>query len=84
MLMTEVYKPRKNGNYILIEKRKKHAARKRVKYALKTGKLEQLPCEYADCTEQNTEAHHHSYDEPLSVLWLCRLHHVELHKMLLV
>lgn len=82
--MTEVYKPRKPGNYILIEKRKKHAARKRVKYALKTGKLQQQACEYADCIEKNTEAHHHNYDEPLSVVWLCRPHHTELHKMLLV
>ena len=63
----------------LINQRQKSNARSSVKFALKTGKLKRLPCEYADCTIERTEAHHPDYDFPLEVLWLCRSHHLELH-----
>lgn len=58
----------------------KHAARKAVKYAWKTGRLRRLPC--AECGAKNAEAHHADYSAPLDVLWLCRKHHVQLHRRL--
>lgn len=75
----------KQIDYVLKEqsrkpKRLKHCARKKVQYALKTGRLKRLPCEIADCEYPDTHAHHPDYDEPLDVLWLCPTHHIELHK----
>lgn len=76
------YKPYKQGNYILLTKRMKQAARKLAHKAAKAGKIEKLPCEFADCTQVKVEAHHPDYSKPLEVLWLCRAHHLELHKQL--
>lgn len=73
-------RPVKPGNKWALEKRMKHAARKRLQYAVKTGKLVKADyCEYSDCTTPITEAHHPEYDKPLEVLWLCREHHLKLH-----
>lgn len=60
-------------------KRFEHKARQAVYYALKTGKLESLPCER--CGELKVEAHHWSYLEEhrLDVVWLCNKHHNEEH-----
>jgi len=57
-------------------------ARKAVSVAVKAGKLIKLPCEYADCTEIKSEAHHPNYYLQLSVVWLCHPHHMELHRYL--
>jgi len=76
----------KNGRPIIIDspilmlKRKKEAARRRVHSYVKKGSLKQLSCEYADCNILKTEAHHPDYDRPLDVLWLCKRHHTDLHK----
>lgn len=64
---------------LIMKQLQKSNARSAVKYALKTGKIKRLPCEYADCTVAKTEAHHPDYNYPLDVLWLCRSHHLELH-----
>jgi len=78
------YKPRiwTNANYIKKEKMMKHSVRKIVYRAVKSGKLKKLPCEFGSCTQVNVEAHHPDYAQPLDVLWLCRPHHLELHKYL--
>lgn len=78
------YKPRiwTNANYIKREKMMKHSVRKIALRAVKDGRLTKLPCEYADCTQAKVEAHHPDYSQPLEVLWLCRTHHLELHKYL--
>ncbi len=81
-LMAYIYKPRKPVNYILYAKRYKDSVRHRVAYALKVGQLTKLPCEYADCNILKVEAHHPDYSEPLDVIWLCRDHHLELHRHL--
>jgi len=76
------YKPYKQGNYILLTKRMKQSARKLAHKAVKDGRITKLPCEFADCTQVKVEAHHPDYSMPLEVLWLCRAHHLELHKYL--
>jgi len=49
-----------------------------VKYALRTGKLQKLPC--GVCGELEVEGHHSDYSRPLDVIWLCKEHHREIHK----
>lgn len=49
-----------------------------VARALKSGKIEPLPCFV--CGNENSNAHHPSYDLPLDVVWLCAVHHKECHK----
>lgn len=68
----------------MVTQLEKSNARASVKYCLKVGKLLRLSCEYADCTEAKTEAHHPDYNYPLDVLWLCRHHHLELHRYMKV
>lgn len=61
------------------KKRQRHCAAK-VRRALKAGRLKKLPCEV--CNDIKSVAHHPDYLEPLTILWLCRKHHAELHKYL--
>lgn len=49
----------------------------KVRDAVKNGKLLKTPCEV--CGKQESEAHHPDYSKPLSVVWLCRQHHLEIH-----
>lgn len=56
----------------------KDDARRRVRLAVRAGKLIRLPCEV--CGETKSEGHHDDYSKPLDVRWLCRAHHVEHHK----
>lgn len=37
-------------------------------------------CQYPECKNYKTEAHHHNYEKPLEVTWLCKKHHMEFHK----
>lgn len=60
------------------EARKKANARSYLKEYIKRGKVEKKPCE--KCGDSIAEAHHEDYDSPLKVIWLCRGHHLELHK----
>lgn len=54
-------------------------ARLKLNYAVKCGKVKKLPC---FCSELKVDAHHPDYSKPLDVVWLCRLHHKQLHKKL--
>lgn len=36
------------------------------------------PCEI--CHDEKTDAHHDDYEKALEVRWLCRLHHMQVHK----
>lgn len=56
----------------------KYTAHLAVRQALSSGRLEKQPCEV--CGSETVDAHHDRYDEPLSVRWLCRRHHVKLHQ----
>lgn len=60
--------------------KEKHAARKLLKHYVKTGRIDRGLCEYANCCDPNTEAHHPDYNFPLDVIWLCRNHHLEIHR----
>lgn len=57
--------------------RLKYLARTTLGNAIRDGKLFKLPCHV--CGAKKTEAHHHDYTKPLTVTWLCKRHHEELH-----
>ncbi len=49
-----------------------------VNNAVRDGRLLKMPCE--KCGNEKSEAHHDDYTRPLDVRWLCRKHHMELHR----
>lgn len=59
----------------------KNSARLKLRYAVKVGKIDKLPCEVCQTT-QDVHGHHTDYNKPLEVNWLCRKHHVEEHNKL--
>lgn len=59
------------------EKQKYHAWNA-ISTAVRYGDMEPLPCFV--CGNALTVGHHPDYDAPLDVVWLCRLHHAQLHK----
>lgn len=50
-----------------------------VNNAVVRGKLVKLACEV--CGNTKSEAHHADYSKPLDVMWLCRKHHKDVHRM---
>lgn len=56
--------------------RVERAAHAAVAKALRSGVLTRGKCW---CGSLKVEAHHPNYSEPLTVTWLCRRHHLELH-----
>jgi hypothetical protein len=48
--------------------------------ALKTGEIIRQSCQL--CGAPNSVAHHEDYDQPLTITWLCRSHHVKRHREL--
>lgn len=70
------------------ENRKKHPLTKKQKmkdiarsYAgqyLRRGKIKKKPCK--KCGSSKSQMHHPDYCKPIKVVWLCRKHHLELHK----
>lgn len=48
--------------------------------AIKDEILMRGDCAVTDCPRQPVDAHHEDYDEPLNVVWLCRLHHLMRHR----
>ena len=59
------------------ERKRRFWIRRKVKQAVVRGKLVKLPC--LVCGKAEVEAHHPDYDQPMSVVWLCRQHHREIH-----
>ena len=51
----------------------------KVYQAVKSGKLLKFPCEV--CHTPKVQAHHNVYTKPLDVVWVCQLHHAEIHWM---
>jgi hypothetical protein len=49
------------------------------KNAVAKGRLQRQPC--AVCGSKVVDGHHPDYAKPLEVLWLCRRHHMEQHRM---
>lgn len=64
------------------EARKKANTRAYSKEYLKRGFIVKQPC--VVCGDENSQMHHDDYDKPLDVIWVCRKHHLELHKNLLI
>lgn len=58
----------------------KAAAKQAVMIALRSGRLLRRPC--VVCGTECVQAHHDDYSRPLDVIWLCRLHHGERHRLL--
>ncbi|KEP68012.1 hypothetical protein DL1_16580 [Thioclava dalianensis] len=58
---------------------KRYLAHLAVANALRLGVMEKHPC--AVCGNPKADAHHSDYDRPFDVLWLCRRHHVALHRL---
>lgn len=52
-------------------------ANRLVNYYISTGKIKRGKCELKDkfCSNGVVHAHHHDYDKPLDVVWLCPSHH---------
>ena len=75
----ETRKKYENKRYLSVEGKIKLSAKNAVRYALKTGKIVKLPCFV--CGDTSVEAHHPSYakDMRLSVVWLCSVHHNQIH-----
>jgi hypothetical protein len=48
--------------------------------ALRRGLIHRQPCR--DCGELQVDGHHHDYDRPMAVVWLCRRHHIAEHRRL--
>ena len=62
------------------EGRERENARQRLRYHVKYKGIKKLPC--LVCGEKKTEAHHYNGykgENALKVVWLCYLHHNELH-----
>lgn len=56
---------------------KRYRCNAAVNNALRDGRLKKLPCWV--CGSEHVEGHHPDYDAPLSVVWLCAVHHKEIH-----
>ncbi len=61
----------------------KEAVRSFTRNCIKKGILIKGNCKVCGKNE-NVEAHHEDYGKPLEVIWLCRIHHRELHNGLKV
>jgi hypothetical protein len=55
----------------------KRKAQNAVNNAIRDGKLVRQPCEVCGA---KGEGHRDDYSKPLEVRWLCRKHHMELHR----
>jgi len=56
----------------------KYHARLEVNKALKRGDLIKQPCSI--CGNGVSQAHHPDYSKPLNIIWLCDMHHKEIHR----
>jgi hypothetical protein len=59
------------------DNREKYVASYTVHNAIRDGKIKREPC--AVCGDVKVHAHHFDYSRPLDVVWLCALHHMQVH-----
>lgn len=67
--------------------RNKARAKDAVRRALKSGELKKEPClaclvQDKKVNYKNTDGHHTDYTRSLNVVWLCRSHHMLVHKLI--
>ena len=55
----------------------KYKAQRMVEHKVESGIIKRLPCEV--CGDIKSQAHHPDYLKPLDVIWLCQIHHKQLH-----
>jgi hypothetical protein len=55
----------------------KRKARQLLRNAIRNGVMKKQPCKV--CKDQKAQAHHPDYNKPLAVIWLCPLHHAQIH-----
>tara|TARA_R110000787_G_scaffold56390_2_gene129641 strand:- start:768 stop:1175 length:408 start_codon:yes stop_codon:yes gene_type:complete len=55
----------------------KYKAQSAVNNAVRDKRLFKKPCEV--CGEEKVHGHHEDYSKPLEVIWLCPIHHKEIH-----
>ena len=60
------------------QNREKAIAHTKVQRAIKKGILVRGPCSSCGSTK-NIHGHHEDYNKPLEVIWLCSIHHKQLH-----
>ena len=48
---------------------------------VRRGKIKRQPCDV--CGSKKTQIHHADYSKPLHITWLCKTHHLELHKKII-
>ena len=65
------------------ESKLKRSAHSKVQRALINKELIKYPCEVCGTTEI-IEAHHDDYSKPLDVRWLCKTHHMEFHRTVIL
>ena len=58
-------------------------ARWKVSSAIKAGKLKRGKCTVCSSSKW-IHAHHEDYSKPLEVVWLCPLHHSDVHKKIVI
>lgn len=56
----------------------KYSARRKAREAVKQGLIEKKSCEV--CSDTKVDGHHDDYSKPLEVRWLCRIHHMMIHR----
>lgn len=59
------------------EQKRKDIARSYAGVYLRRGKIQRQPCKA--CGNEKAEMHHHDYNKPLEVEWLCRPCHLQEH-----
>jgi len=70
----------KGGGLSNEEKKKRRDARSIANHAIRDGKLFRKSCE--SCGREDAQMHHHDYDKPLDIKWLCRKCHWDEHKII--
>jgi hypothetical protein len=80
VLTPEERRSRNRQSFVLCKAKnpKREAAVAAVFRAIRAGRMRREPCQ--ECGNPRSEGHHPDYDQPLSVLWLCRKHHLDWHR----
>lgn len=69
----------RKANPLTRAQRTKMNARSYANVYQRRGHLVPKPCEVFGC-ERKAQKHHRDYRKPLEVRWLCRVHHLRLHR----